>query len=64
MSAVRNAIAQLQAGAQELELRYRVIGDAGVAAFATVLATNTTLKKLSLWNNRIARSARGRSRRP
>ena len=53
MLAVRNAIAQLQAGAQELDLTNQGIGDAEAAALATVLATNTTLKKLVLSGNRI-----------
>jgi Ran GTPase-activating protein (RanGAP) involved in mRNA processing and transport len=53
MLAVRNAIAELEAGAQELDLTNEVIGDAEAAALATVLATNRTLKKLSLSHNRL-----------
>jgi Ran GTPase-activating protein (RanGAP) involved in mRNA processing and transport len=53
MLAVRNAIAQLQAGAQELNLTNERIGDAEAAALATVLATNTTLGELKLYLNRI-----------
>jgi hypothetical protein len=49
--ALRNAIAQLEAGAQELDLE--MVRDAGAAALATVLATNTTLRKLKLYGNRI-----------
>jgi hypothetical protein len=54
--ALRNAIAQLEAGAQDLSLRHlgpKRVGDAVVAALATVLATNTTLKELTLANNGI-----------
>jgi hypothetical protein len=51
--AVRDAIAQLHAGAQELDLTDKVIGDAKAAALATVLATNTTLRELKLYRNRI-----------
>jgi hypothetical protein len=40
--AVRNAIAQLEAGAQQLDLSM-MVGDAGAAALATVLTTNMTL---------------------
>ena len=51
--ALRNAIAQLQAGAQELNLGGELVEDAGAAVLATVLATNRTLKKLLLHRNRI-----------
>ena len=53
MLAVRNAIAQLQAGAQELDLTNKVIGDVEAAALATVLATNATLTSLYLNDNNI-----------
>ena len=53
MLAVRNAIAQIQAGAQQLNLTNKGIGDAEAAALVTVLATNTTLRVLTLYSNRI-----------
>jgi hypothetical protein len=40
MEDVRNAIAELEAGAQELNLGIKLVGDAEAAALATVLATN------------------------
>jgi hypothetical protein len=51
--AVCNAISQLEAGAQELDLTSMKIGAAGSAAIAGILATNTTLKELSLIDNQI-----------
>jgi hypothetical protein len=50
---VRQAIAELQAGALELNLNSMAIGNAGAEALATVLATNTTLKSLCLCDNGI-----------
>jgi hypothetical protein len=53
MLAVRNAIWQLQAGAQQLNLTNKGIGDAEAAALATVLANNATLTSLHLALNNI-----------
>ena len=53
MDSVLNAIVQLQAGAQELDLTGEDLGDAEVAALTHVLATNMTLRELRLWHNNI-----------
>jgi hypothetical protein len=63
--AVRNAIAELEAGSQELNLSIREIGDAGAEVLATALTTNTTLNELKLYSTRIGPvGERGRLRRP
>ncbi len=49
--AVHKAIAQLEAGAEELGLTANKVGDTGAAALATVFATNTALKELTLCQN-------------
>jgi Ran GTPase-activating protein (RanGAP) involved in mRNA processing and transport len=50
---VNDAIASLLNGAAELNLASANVADAGAEALATVLAANTTLKKLSLSDNGI-----------
>jgi hypothetical protein len=51
--AAREAIALVSAGAQELLLYDKKLKDAGAAALAEVMATNTTLKEVLLVNNLI-----------
>ena len=59
IEAVRYAIAQLEAGAEELDLTDKIIVHAGAEALAIVPATNTALTKLKTYMSGSARSALG-----